>query len=92
MASLGAIALVATGGLFIHAALTKQSPLADLQSIMSTGKVGTVATAPTPSASASASALNSGAGVPGTTPNLGASLNSLNSTFPGTVIVTPRGQ
>jgi hypothetical protein len=40
--NVGAVALLGGGALLIHASLTAQSPLADLQSIFTTGKVGAI--------------------------------------------------
>jgi len=39
--SVGAVGMIAVGGLFIHAALTNQSPLADFRSLM-TGKAASL--------------------------------------------------
>lgn len=75
--NVGAVALVTGGALLMHAALTAQSPLADLQSIFASGKVSSI--------------TDSLAGVRGTDPtgskvNLQNSLTNLNHVTPsGTV-------
>lgn len=59
--NVGAIALLTGGALLMHSALTAQSPLADLKSIFSTGKVSSVSTAatvPSPAGTALANVPN----------------------------------
>ncbi|HWW95501.1 MAG TPA: hypothetical protein VN375_19180 [Vicinamibacteria bacterium] len=46
--NVGAVALLGGGALLIHASLTAQSPLADLQSIFTSGKVSSISGALNP--------------------------------------------